>query len=66
MQAQMISATNATAAAHATAHTGKPEGAGCGWFESSYELNQGLEVTEGLDASLFQLWARAQSTGIAH
>jgi hypothetical protein len=66
MQTQMISATTATPAAHAPAHSGKPEGAGCGWFESSYELNQGLEVTELLDASLFQLWARAQSTGAAH
>jgi len=66
MQAQINSVANATPAAHATAHTGKPEGAGCGWFESSYELNQGLEVTEGLDASLFQLWSRAQSTGAAH
>ena len=28
----------------------------CGWFDSSYELSQGAEVTEELDASVLQLW----------
>ncbi len=66
MQAQMNNAANAAQIPHATPQSGKPEGAGCGWFESSYELNQGLELTEGLDAGLFQLWSRAQATGVAH
>lgn len=30
----------------------------CGWFDSSYELNTGLQVTEEQDPSLLQLWAR--------
>jgi hypothetical protein len=31
----------------------------CGWFDSSYELSQGAEVTEELDASVLQLWVWA-------
>jgi hypothetical protein len=31
---------------------------GCGWFDSSYDLNTGLQVTEDQDPSLLQLWAR--------
>ena len=28
----------------------------CGWFDSSFDLAQGLEVDEQDDASLYQLW----------
>ena len=28
----------------------------CGWFDSSFELTQGLEITEHDDATLYQLW----------
>ncbi len=41
---------------------GEPERC-CGWFDSSYELSQGAEVTEELDASVLQLWVWA--TGAA-
>ncbi|MEJ6004675.1 hypothetical protein WG899_03875 [Paucibacter sp. AS339] len=40
---------------------------GCGWYDSSYDLNSGLQVTEELDPSLLQLWARvldASQTGL--
>ena len=42
--------------------SGEPERC-CGWFDSSYELSQGAEVTEELDASVLQLWVWA--TGAA-
>jgi hypothetical protein len=35
-----------------------PVRGGCGYFDSSFELSQGLMVTEELDPSLLQLWAR--------
>lgn len=38
---------------------------GCGWFDSSYELNTGLQVTEDQDPSLLQLWARVLSGTMA-
>lgn len=28
----------------------------CGWYESSYELNQGLEISEALDEPSLSLW----------
>lgn len=31
---------------------------GCGWFDSTYELNEGLAIEE-VDPALFQLWASA-------
>ncbi|MDN3919251.1 hypothetical protein [Roseateles violae] len=36
---------------------------GCGWFESSYELSAGLEVTEQADRCLFDLWSLVQQGG---
>jgi len=36
---------------------------GCGWFDSSYELSQGLVVTEDTDTCLLQLWAQALQMG---
>ncbi len=36
----------------------------CGWFDSSFELHNGLQVTEDQDASLLQLWARALSKSL--
>ena len=35
-----------------------PVRGGCGYFDSSFELSQGLLVTEELDPTLLQLWAR--------
>lgn len=29
----------------------------CGWFDSSFDLAQGLEVAEQDDETLYQLWA---------
>ncbi|MFN5048384.1 hypothetical protein [Roseateles sp.] len=29
---------------------------GCGWYESSYELNRGLEISEALDEPALGLW----------
>ena len=37
-----------------------PEHRGCGWFDSSHELREGLVVTEDGDDALFQLWSQAQ------
>jgi len=34
----------------------KPDGAPCGWYDSTFDLQQGLEVCEFEDDSLFQLW----------
>ena len=40
---------------------------GCGWFDSSYELSQGLVVTEDSDTCLLQLWAQAlQMSRVCH
>jgi hypothetical protein len=36
----------------------EPVRGGCGYFDSSFELNHGLRVTEELDPTLLQLWAR--------
>lgn len=36
----------------------EPVRGGCGYFDSSFELSQGLSVTEELDPTLLQLWAR--------
>jgi len=41
------------------AATGDSAAHACGWFDSSYELSQGLEVTEDNDTCLLQLWAMA-------
>lgn len=30
---------------------------GCGWFDSSLDLNEGLVVVEDFDPILFELWA---------
>ena len=39
---------------------GQQQGFGCGWFDSSYELSEGLVVVEEADSVLFQLWSQAQ------
>jgi hypothetical protein len=33
------------------------EAEGCGWFDSSFELSHGLEITEQDDGTLYQLWS---------
>lgn len=33
------------------------ERVGCGWFDSSYELHEGLIVTEDVDLCMFELWS---------
>ena len=37
-----------------TADVGLPDL--CGWYDSSYDLTQGLQVVEQGDDSLYQLW----------
>jgi hypothetical protein len=34
----------------------KQDNALCGWYESSFDLQEGLEVCEFEDESLYQLW----------
>lgn len=34
---------------------------GCGWFDSSRELTEGLSVVEDFDPIVFELWASALS-----
>lgn len=36
-------------------------GSRCGWFESSYELRQGLEISELPDATVEALWVQQAS-----
>ncbi|MDI4635808.1 hypothetical protein J7U46_22270 [Pelomonas sp. V22] len=33
--------------------------AGCGWFDSSFELSQGLEVSDAPEGVEFELWLLA-------
>lgn len=35
----------------------EPVRGGCGYFDSSFDLSQGLSVTEELDPTQLQLWA---------
>ncbi|MDR7335715.1 hypothetical protein [Roseateles asaccharophilus] len=32
----------------------------CGWYDSSFELSQGLEITEHDNDTLYQLWELSQ------
>lgn len=41
-------------------------GSRCGWFESSYELSQGLEVSELPDATVAALWVQQATAGRLH
>lgn len=38
----------------------------CGWFDSSLDLVEGLEVSETRDALLYQLWSQAFSDARPH
>ena len=39
----------------------------CGWFDSSFDLVEGLEVSEERDVVLYQLWSQALSRkALAH
>lgn len=42
------------------------EPAGCGWFDSSFELGAGLEVTEDFDLCLFTLWSELAPARTVH
>lgn len=35
------------------------ERSSCGWFNSSFELQAGLAVTEDFDLCVYQLWSQA-------
>lgn len=48
----------ATAPVAQPAATAAEQHYGCGWFDSTYELNEGLAIEE-VDPTLFQLWASA-------
>lgn len=41
----------------------KPDAAQCGWYDSSFELRQGLDVIEQHDDDLYQLWQLAMPRG---
>ena len=49
MSSQAVPTTQATETEHP----------GCGWFNSSYDLQEGLTVTEDVDLCLFELWSEA-------
>ncbi|HEY1090370.1 MAG TPA: hypothetical protein VGE47_04700 [Burkholderiaceae bacterium] len=34
----------------------------CGWFDSSYELQSGVEVEEGQSTECFELWQLLQAS----
>jgi len=53
---QPPAAAAAITASFAGIETGRT---GCGWFDSSFELSHGLDVTEGLDLCEFELWSQA-------
>ncbi len=42
-----------------TAQADAPAFHGCGWFDSSYELACGTQLTEGLSIEEFNLWVLA-------
>lgn len=42
------------------------EPAGCGWFDSSYELGEGLVVTEDFDRCVFTLWSELAPAQTMH
>ncbi len=46
----------------------KDERAGCGWFDSSFELSRGLEVSDAPAGVDFDLWLLAFDTeqGLKH
>lgn len=45
-----------TRPAAASSIPAQDKAAGCGWYESSYELNRGLEISEALDEPALGLW----------
>jgi len=59
--AQPTAATNAPASAPEAERASS-----CGWFDSSFDLNEGLEVTEERDAVLYQLWSQTLSGAKLH
>lgn len=38
---------------------------GCGWYDSSFELSQGLEVSDAPDGLDFDLWLLALDVAVA-
>ena len=62
MQAQASTQRNNTTPRHA-----EPVSA-CGWYDSSFELGQGLEVRELSDLELMALWRelRPQPAALLH
>ncbi len=53
--AAMIAVATAAEPAAVPAETARS----CGWYDSSFELTQGLEISEGLDETVWALWAQA-------
>lgn len=45
--------------ANPQARARKPDAGQCGWYDSSFELREGLEVIEQQDDDLYQLWQLA-------
>lgn len=39
---------------------------GCGWYDSSHELRQGLQIREGGDEVVLALWFRATASAAVH
>lgn len=50
-----VAALPVAAPAEPAADAPRPEG--CGWFDSSFELTHGVEITEHDDRTLYQLWS---------
>lgn len=59
MQVQARKTTTATQASQALVATLLTEpGARCGWFDSSFELSQGLVISEEADETVLALWCQ--------
>ncbi|MCU7374678.1 hypothetical protein PEC18_28500 [Paucibacter sp. O1-1] len=59
MQVQARQTTTATQAGQALmAALLKEPGARCGWFDSSFELSQGLVISEEADETVLALWCQ--------
>ena len=59
MQVQARQTTTATQASQALMAALLTEpGARCGWFDSSFELSQGLVISEEADETVLALWCQ--------
>ncbi len=57
-------ASNDQAGGSGLGYQHRPDPANCGWYDSSFELRDGLEVIERHDDTLFQLWQLAAGMSV--